>query len=266
MIDRLGEDARGARGLVHAPERRASRQAHAINRKYPLAELLAACGRYSNVRRATSLPRVRHASKGETSRGARTPAHRAGSPVPCKINLIPFNPFPNSGFVRSPRRAIERSARCSRGRLVVDHAPGRAGTKSTPRAGTGRKRSTTVRGGRHASKDGLLKRLARAADWLRLPAVLFVCAGGPLSGDLPGQNEAGPSSGGGRRRERARIHHRVAGSYYQRRKPRRGARESAPSVAAGLLLCARLCPCWASSTETCAKGPGGGRRSSVPSG
>src|SRR5258706_345032 len=30
------------------------------------------------------------------------------SRVPCKINLIPFNPFPNSGFVRSPRRVIER--------------------------------------------------------------------------------------------------------------------------------------------------------------
>src|SRR5262245_32054801 len=30
------------------------------------------------------------------------------SAVPCKINLIPFNPFPNSGFVRSPRRTIER--------------------------------------------------------------------------------------------------------------------------------------------------------------
>jgi 23S rRNA (adenine2503-C2)-methyltransferase len=24
------------------------------------------------------------------------------------VNLIPFNPFPNSGFVRSPRPAIER--------------------------------------------------------------------------------------------------------------------------------------------------------------
>ena len=30
------------------------------------------------------------------------------SRIPCKINLIPFNPFPNSGFVRSPRRTIER--------------------------------------------------------------------------------------------------------------------------------------------------------------
>jgi 23S rRNA (adenine2503-C2)-methyltransferase len=28
--------------------------------------------------------------------------------VPCKFNLIPFNPFPNSGFVRSSRRTIER--------------------------------------------------------------------------------------------------------------------------------------------------------------
>jgi 23S rRNA (adenine2503-C2)-methyltransferase len=30
------------------------------------------------------------------------------SRLPCKINLIPFNPFPNSGFVRSPRAVIAR--------------------------------------------------------------------------------------------------------------------------------------------------------------
>jgi 23S rRNA (adenine2503-C2)-methyltransferase len=30
--------------------------------------------------------------------------------VPCKLNLIPFNPFPRSGFKRSPREAIRRFA------------------------------------------------------------------------------------------------------------------------------------------------------------
>jgi 23S rRNA (adenine2503-C2)-methyltransferase len=28
--------------------------------------------------------------------------------VPSKVNLIPFNPFPNSGFERSPREVIRR--------------------------------------------------------------------------------------------------------------------------------------------------------------
>jgi 23S rRNA (adenine2503-C2)-methyltransferase len=27
--------------------------------------------------------------------------------LPCKLNLIPFNPFPSSGFRRSPRQQIE---------------------------------------------------------------------------------------------------------------------------------------------------------------
>ena len=29
-------------------------------------------------------------------------------PVPCKINLIPFNPFPQSGFTRSDDGAVAR--------------------------------------------------------------------------------------------------------------------------------------------------------------
>ncbi len=48
-------------------------------------------------------------------------------------------------------------------------------------------------------------------------AVLFGCAGGPLSGDLPGQTDSGAIIGevaGGR--ERARIHTELAGAYYQR--------------------------------------------------
>jgi 23S rRNA (adenine2503-C2)-methyltransferase len=28
--------------------------------------------------------------------------------VPCKVNLIPFNPFPDAGFARSPREAVRR--------------------------------------------------------------------------------------------------------------------------------------------------------------
>ena len=30
--------------------------------------------------------------------------------LPCKINLIPFNAFPNSGYKRSPREVIRRFA------------------------------------------------------------------------------------------------------------------------------------------------------------
>jgi len=62
-----------------------------------------------------------------------------------------------------------------------------------------------------------LNRSRHAATALAGAAVLCGCAGGPLSGDLPGQNDGGPVIGevaGGR--ERARIHTELAGAYYQR--------------------------------------------------
>jgi len=48
-------------------------------------------------------------------------------------------------------------------------------------------------------------------------AVVSGCAGGPLSGDLPGQNDGGAIIGEvAGARERARIHTELAGAYYQR--------------------------------------------------
>jgi type IV pilus assembly protein PilF len=47
--------------------------------------------------------------------------------------------------------------------------------------------------------------------------VLFGCAKGPLSGDLPGENDGGAIIGEvAGPRERARIHTELAGAYYQR--------------------------------------------------
>jgi 23S rRNA (adenine2503-C2)-methyltransferase len=41
--------------------------------------------------------------------------------VPCKINLIPFNPFPNSGYARSPHKAVLafRNALAERGYVAT---------------------------------------------------------------------------------------------------------------------------------------------------
>ena len=66
-------------------------------------------------------------------------------------------------------------------------------------------------------RDELLNRSLRAATVLAGVASLFGCAGGPLSGALPGETDSGAVIGevaGGR--ERARIHTELAGSYYQR--------------------------------------------------
>ncbi|HLQ02470.1 MAG TPA: hypothetical protein VK143_09250, partial [Burkholderiales bacterium] len=62
-----------------------------------------------------------------------------------------------------------------------------------------------------------MNRPLRALNVLALVAALFGCAGGPLSGDLPGQTESGAIIGEvASARERARIHTELAGSYYQR--------------------------------------------------
>jgi len=62
-----------------------------------------------------------------------------------------------------------------------------------------------------------LNRSSRAATVLAGAAVLFGCAGGPLSGDLPGQTDGGAIIGEvAGARERARIHTELAGAYYQR--------------------------------------------------
>ena len=78
-----------------------------INRKYPLAELLAACLRY--LERA---PRDFITFEYVMLDGVNDqPAHahelvELTREVPCKFNLIPFNPFPGTEFTTSPRARI----------------------------------------------------------------------------------------------------------------------------------------------------------------
>jgi 23S rRNA (adenine2503-C2)-methyltransferase len=80
-----------------------------INRQYPLAELLAACTRYLE-----KAPRDFVTFEYVMLDGVNdTPAHAAQlvelvADVPCKLNLIPFNPFPGARFNRSSRDAIRR--------------------------------------------------------------------------------------------------------------------------------------------------------------
>jgi 23S rRNA (adenine2503-C2)-methyltransferase len=110
MIDRLREECPVALAVsLHAPNDALRDRLMPINRKYPLAELLAACTRYLEraPRDFVTFEYVMLDSVNDSEAQARELIELV-SAVPCKINLIPFNPFPNSGFVRSPRRAIER--------------------------------------------------------------------------------------------------------------------------------------------------------------
>ncbi len=110
MIDRLAEECPVALAVsLHAPSDALRDRLMPINRKYPLAELLAACARYLEraPRDFITFEYVMLDGVNDTEGHARQLIDLVEG-VPCKVNLIPFNPFPNSGFVRSPRRAIER--------------------------------------------------------------------------------------------------------------------------------------------------------------
>jgi len=96
---------------LHAPSDALRDALVPINRKYPLAELLAACQRYLEraPRDFLTFEYVMLDGVNDSAEQARELAALVRE-VPCKLNLIPFNPFPNSGFKRSPREAIRRFA------------------------------------------------------------------------------------------------------------------------------------------------------------
>ncbi len=78
-----------------------------LNKKYPIAELLAACRKYptlSNARRIT-FEYVMLKGVNDSQADARELV-RLIAGIPAKINLIPFNPWPGAPFERSTPEAI----------------------------------------------------------------------------------------------------------------------------------------------------------------
>jgi 23S rRNA (adenine2503-C2)-methyltransferase len=82
-----------------------------INRKYPIRELLAACRRYLEraPRDFVTFEYVMLDGINDGEEHARELVEIARQ-VKCKFNLIPFNPFPQAGFERSPAERIRRFA------------------------------------------------------------------------------------------------------------------------------------------------------------
>lgn len=82
-----------------------------LNRKYPIAELLAACRRYpgaSNARRIT-FEYIMLRGINDTEAEARELV-RLLHGLPAKVNLIPFNPWPGSAYRTSTPEAVRRFA------------------------------------------------------------------------------------------------------------------------------------------------------------
>lgn len=96
---------------LHAPNDALRDQLVPINRRYPIAELLAACQRYldrqSDTHRVVTIEYTLMAGVNDSVELAHELAALLRV-LPCKINLIPFNPFPNSGYERPSKAAIER--------------------------------------------------------------------------------------------------------------------------------------------------------------
>ncbi|MBX3663433.1 MAG: 23S rRNA (adenine(2503)-C(2))-methyltransferase RlmN [Burkholderiales bacterium] len=107
-IDRLREACPVALAVsLHAPNDALRDQLVPINRKYPIRELLDACLRYIEKapRDFVTFEYVMLAGVNDSVANARELV-RTVKPVPCKINLIPFNPFPDSGYRRSGSEAV----------------------------------------------------------------------------------------------------------------------------------------------------------------
>jgi len=109
-MDRLREACPVALAVsLHAPNDALRDEIVPINRKYPLRELMAACQRYleSAPRDFITFEYVMLDGVNDTAAHARELIALTRD-VPCKFNLIPFNPFPNSGHDRSRPEAIRR--------------------------------------------------------------------------------------------------------------------------------------------------------------
>ena len=121
-IDRLREDCPVALAVsLHAPDDALRDQLVPINRKYPLAQLLAACVRYLEraPRDFVTFEYVMLEGVNDSAAQARQLLQLLAE-VPCKLNLIPFNPFPGSDYRRSPIDAVRRFAEIlNRGGIVA---------------------------------------------------------------------------------------------------------------------------------------------------
>ncbi|MEO7464759.1 MAG: 23S rRNA (adenine(2503)-C(2))-methyltransferase RlmN, partial [Nitrosospira sp.] len=107
-MDRLRERCPVALAVsLHAPNDALRDQLVPINKKYPIKELLAACKRYlqSAPRDFITFEYVMLEGVNDSLTHARELVQLVQN-TSCKFNLIPFNPFPGSGYTRSSPEAV----------------------------------------------------------------------------------------------------------------------------------------------------------------
>ncbi len=112
MIDKLSGDCPVALAVsLHASNDPLRDELVPLNRKYPLKDLLAACRRYLEFapRDFITFEYCMLDGVNDTDTHARELIALVAD-VPCKFNLIPFNPFPESGLKRSNNVRIKAFA------------------------------------------------------------------------------------------------------------------------------------------------------------
>jgi len=117
MVDRLALDCPVALAVsLHAPDDALRDQLVPLNLKYPLADLLGACERYL-VPAPRDFITLEYCmldgvndSVEQAQQLVRLLASYAGGAPWCKLNLIPFNPFPASGLLCSPLQQVQAFA------------------------------------------------------------------------------------------------------------------------------------------------------------
>jgi len=113
MMDRLGRDCPVALAVsLHAPNDALRERLVPLGRKYPLTELLDACNRYLMVapRDFITFEYIMLDGVNDSDQHARELITLAAQ-VRCKLNLIPFNPFPQSGLKRSSAARVRDFSR-----------------------------------------------------------------------------------------------------------------------------------------------------------
>lgn len=113
-LDKLKEQIDVALAIsLHAPDNALRDEIVPINKKYPIEEFLAASRRYIDGSKANKAVTVEYVMLDHVN-DSTDQAHELAKTLkgtPCKINLIPFNPFPGSDYGRSSNSRIDRFAK-----------------------------------------------------------------------------------------------------------------------------------------------------------
>ncbi|QMU62636.1 MAG: 23S rRNA (adenine(2503)-C(2))-methyltransferase RlmN [Gammaproteobacteria bacterium] len=95
---------------LHAPNDEVRNQLVPLNRRYPISELISACHRFLEDKHRKHSITFEYVMLDQVND---QPEHakqlvKVIQALPSKVNLIPFNSFPNSGYQRSSDKAIEK--------------------------------------------------------------------------------------------------------------------------------------------------------------